>query len=51
MGEAPVAERLLTAGVTAWTGPNTPETTREFLQSEVRKYQEVVQRTGVRLER
>ncbi|WP_207537560.1 Bug family tripartite tricarboxylate transporter substrate binding protein [Sabulicella rubraurantiaca] len=51
VGEAPVVERLLTAGVTAWTGPNTPEVARDFLQSEVRKYQEVVQRTGVRLER
>jgi len=51
IAEPALAERFLTAGVRIWTQPNTPETTRAFLESEVRRYQEVVQRTGVRLER
>lgn len=51
VSEAPLRERLLGAGVAAWSGPNTPEVAREFLQGEVRKYQDVVARTGVRLER
>jgi tripartite-type tricarboxylate transporter receptor subunit TctC len=50
-GEAPIRERLLQAGVLPWADPNTPETTRAFLAAEVRKYQEVVARTGIRLER
>ncbi|MFL1464014.1 Bug family tripartite tricarboxylate transporter substrate binding protein [Roseococcus sp. DSY-14] len=51
VAEEPVRERLLGAGVSAWSGANTPEVARDFLQGEVRKYQEVVARTGIRLER
>jgi tripartite-type tricarboxylate transporter receptor subunit TctC len=51
IAEAPLAERFLNAGVLVWQGPNTPEGAREFLASEVRRYQEVVVRTGIRLER
>lgn len=51
IAEAPIRERLLTAGVTAWSGANTPEVARDFLQAEVNKYREVVARTGIRLER
>jgi tripartite-type tricarboxylate transporter receptor subunit TctC len=51
VAEAPLRERLLGAGVAAWDGPNTPEVARDFLAAEVRKYQEVVARTGIRLER
>lgn len=51
IAEPALAERFLTAGVRIWSAPNTPETTRGFLAAEVRRYQEVVQRTGVRLER
>jgi len=50
-GEATIRERLLQAGVLPWADPNTPETTRAFLAAEVRKYQDVVARTGIRLER
>jgi tripartite-type tricarboxylate transporter receptor subunit TctC len=50
-GEAAIRERLLQAGVLPWSDPNTPETTRAFLAAEVRKYQDVVARTGIRLER
>lgn len=49
--EATVRERLLTAGVSAWTGENTPEGARAFLVGEVAKYRDVVARTGVRLQR
>lgn len=49
--DAQIRERLLQAGVLPWTGENTPETTRAFLAEEVRKYQGVVARTGIRLER
>lgn len=51
VAEAPLAERFLGAGVRMWQGPNTPQTTRAFLEAEVAKYREVVARTGVRLER
>jgi tripartite-type tricarboxylate transporter receptor subunit TctC len=49
--ERALAERFLTAGVVMWNRPNTPDTTRAFLQSEVEKYRDLVARTGVRLER
>ena len=51
IAEAPLAERFLGAGVRVWQDPNTPQTTRNFLVSEVAKYRDVVARTGVRLER
>lgn len=49
--EAQMRERLLGAGVSAWSADNTPETTRDFMVSEVNKYRDVVARTGVRLQR
>jgi len=51
VADAALRERLLQAGVLPWTTENTPETTRAFLSAEVRKYQDVVARTGIRLER
>ena len=51
IAEAPLAERFLGAGVRMWQGPNSPQTTRTFLVSEVAKYRDLVARTGVRLER
>ena len=51
VADTPLSERLLQAGVLPWTTENTPETTRAFLAAEVRKYQDVVARTGIRLER
>ena len=50
-GEAMIRERLLQAGVLAWATENTPAATRAFLAAEVLKYQQVVARTGIRLER
>lgn len=51
VADAPLRERLLQAGVLPWATENTPETSRAFLAAEVRKYQDVVARTGIRLER
>jgi len=51
IAERQLAERFLTAGVVMWNQPNTPETTRAFLQAEVEKYRDLVARTGLRLER
>ncbi|WP_421993195.1 Bug family tripartite tricarboxylate transporter substrate binding protein [Roseococcus sp.] len=49
--EAQMRQRLLGAGVAAWTAANTPEATRDFMIAEVAKYRDVVARTGVRLQR
>jgi tripartite-type tricarboxylate transporter receptor subunit TctC len=51
VAEPAIRERLIQAGVSPWAGTNTPETTRDFMVSEVAKYQDVVRRTGIRLER
>ncbi len=51
VAEPAIRERLLGAGVAAWSGANTPEVARDFMQAEVRKYQDVVRQTGIRLER
>ena len=50
LAEAPLRERLLTAGVEAWTAANTPADARAFLQRELEKFRVVVERTGVKLE-
>ena len=51
IAEPPLAERFLGAGVLMWQGPNTPQTTRAFMEAEVARYRDVVARTGLRLER
>jgi tripartite-type tricarboxylate transporter receptor subunit TctC len=51
VGEPAIRERLIQAGVAPWAGANTPEATRAFMAAEVAKYQDVVRRTGIRLER
>ncbi|MBS7809947.1 Bug family tripartite tricarboxylate transporter substrate binding protein [Roseococcus pinisoli] len=51
VSDASLRDRLLGAGVSAWTEPNTPETTRAFMAAEVAKYRDVVARTGIRLQR
>ena len=50
LAEAPLRARLLTAGVDAWSEPNTPADARAFLAREVAKFRVVVERTGVKLE-
>jgi tripartite-type tricarboxylate transporter receptor subunit TctC len=50
LAEPALQQRLLTAGVDAWTRPNGPPEARAFLAREVEKFRVVVQRTGVKLE-
>ncbi len=50
LAEPALQQRLLTAGVEAWTRPNRPSEARAFLVREVEKFRVVVQRTGVKLE-
>lgn len=51
VAESEIQERLIQAGVSPWTAPNTPEGARAFLEAEVEKYRGVVARTNIRLER
>ncbi len=50
LAEQSTRDRLLTAGVDAWSAPNSPADARAFLEREVAKFRNVVERTGVRLE-
>ena len=50
LAEPGLRQRLLTAGVDAWSQPNTPADARAFMVREVAKFRTVVERTGVRLE-
>ncbi|MBL6454177.1 tripartite tricarboxylate transporter substrate binding protein [Belnapia sp. T6] len=50
LAEPALQQRLLTAGVDAWTAPNGPADARAFLEREVAKFRVVVERTGVKLE-
>jgi tripartite-type tricarboxylate transporter receptor subunit TctC len=50
LAEPALQQRLLTAGVDAWTAPNSPADARAFLEREVAKFRVVVERTGVKLE-
>jgi tripartite-type tricarboxylate transporter receptor subunit TctC len=43
-------ERLLVAGVAPWTRPNAPTDAEAFFRSELAKFRQVVDRTGIRLE-
>ena len=48
--EDPLRDRMLAAGHDTWRRPNGLAEARAFIQQEMEKYREVVQRTGVRLE-
>ena len=50
VAEPALQQKLLTAGVDAWTAPNSPADARAFLEREVAKFRVVVERTGVKLE-
>ncbi|WP_439598150.1 Bug family tripartite tricarboxylate transporter substrate binding protein [Falsiroseomonas sp.] len=50
LGQAQLRERLLTAGVAPWTRPNSPADATAFFRAELAKFQQVVARTGVKLE-
>lgn len=50
LAEPALRDRLLTAGLDAWSAPNAPGDARAFLQRELDKFRVVVERTGVKLE-
>lgn len=47
--EGVVRERFLTAGMQAWEGDNTPETTRRIVETELKRFAEISARTGIRI--
>ena len=50
LGEQQLKERLLVAGVAPWTRPNAPSDAQTFFRTELAKFRQVVDRTGVRLD-
>ncbi|PHK94483.1 transporter [Pseudoroseomonas rhizosphaerae] len=50
LAEEPFRNRLIESGVAPWRRSNTPADARAFMEAEVAKFQEVVKRTGVKLE-
>jgi tripartite-type tricarboxylate transporter receptor subunit TctC len=50
IAETQLRERLLVAGVAPWTRPNEPSDTQAFFRTELAKFRQVVDRTGVKLE-
>lgn len=42
-------ERFLKAGMQAWDGPNTPESTREIVMAENARFRSISQRTGLKI--
>ncbi|MGG5819270.1 Bug family tripartite tricarboxylate transporter substrate binding protein [Falsiroseomonas sp. HW251] len=50
IAESALRERLLVAGVAPWTRPNTPADATAFFRTELAKFRQVVDRTGVKLE-
>lgn len=50
IAEPQLRERLLVAGVSPWTRANAPADATAFFRSELAKFRQVVDRTGVRLE-
>lgn len=50
LGEEAFRNRLIETGVAPWRQANSPADARAFLEREVAKFKDVVQRTGVKLE-
>jgi tripartite-type tricarboxylate transporter receptor subunit TctC len=50
IAEPALRQRLLTAGVDAWTGPNSPDDARGYITAQVASFRDIVARTGVRLD-
>ncbi len=42
-------ERFLGAGMAAWDGANTPQTTKAIVETELRRFREVSERTGIKI--
>lgn len=42
-------ERFVTAGMQAWTGANTPESTRAIVEAELKRFRSIGERTGIKI--
>ncbi|TDR88073.1 Bug family tripartite tricarboxylate transporter substrate binding protein [Enterovirga rhinocerotis] len=42
-------ERFVTAGMAAWEGPNTPDSTRAIVERELKRFKEIGERTGIQI--
>jgi len=49
LAHGPTKERFITAGMQAWAGPNTPESTRGIVQTEFNRFKAVGERTGIKI--
>ena len=49
LDEGVARDRFLTAGMRAWEGENTPETTRRIVETELKRFREISARTGIRI--
>lgn len=49
LAHGPTQERFITAGMEAWNGINTPESTRGIVQTELNRFKEVGERTGIKI--
>ena len=49
LADPTLRSRFLTAGMDAWEGPNTPETTRAIVETELKRFREIASRTGIRI--
>ena len=46
---AQTRERFVTAGMQAWDGPNTPESARTIVETELQRFTSIGQRTGIKI--
>lgn len=42
-------ERFVNAGMQAWDGPNTPESSRDIVESELKRFAAIGERTGIKI--
>lgn len=49
LAESATQDRFVVAGMQAWDGPNTPDSTRAIVQAELNRFKEISARTGIRI--
>ena len=49
LGEKTLRERYLNAGMQAWDGPNTPESTRALVEQELKRFRQISAKTGIKI--
>ena len=42
-------ERFVNAGMQAWDGPNTPESARDIVETELKRFAAIGERTGIKI--